>query len=291
MKPNPRQKFIIGNWKMHTNAAEAGELAKAVVDGVGIEDRVSVAICPPFPYLALVGKILEGSRVALGAQNLYPEKEGAFTGEVSPTMLLDLGCKYVILGHSERRHKLGETDAFINQKVRVAFAAGLDVIFCVGETLEQRQASQTEAVLDRQIVQGLAGVPADALTRLIIAYEPVWAIGSTGHQATPQQAQDAHALIRRRFGRMFGKELAQSLVIQYGGSVKPENAAALLRCDGVDGALIGGASLNADQFIAIVRAGTGDWHAEDESASQPSHNPELEPNQTQLSPLKLDSCS
>ena len=182
-----RQKFVVGNWKMHTTTAEARQLARAVVDGVGIEDRVSVAICPPFPYLALVGEILKGSRVALGAQNLYPEKEGAFTGEVSPTMLLDLGCKYVILGHSERRHKLGESDAFINQKVRVALAAGLDVILCVGETLDQREADQTEAVLDRQLSQGLAGLSADTLTRLTIAYEPVWAIGSSGHHATPSR--------------------------------------------------------------------------------------------------------
>ena len=228
MKPDMRQKFIVGNWKMHTTAAEASRLAKAIVDGMGIEDRVSVAVCPPFPYLALVGEILKGSRVALGAQNLYPEKEGAFTGEVSPTMLLDLGCKYVILGHSERRHILGESDAFINQKVRVALAAGLDVILCVGETLDQRKADQTEAVLDRQLIQGLVDVSADTLTRLTIAYEPVWAIGSSGHEATPQQAQEAHALIRRRFGQIFDEKSAQTLAIQYGGSVKPENAAALL---------------------------------------------------------------
>ena len=151
-----RQKFVVGNWKMYTTAAEARRLAQAVVDCVRMEDRVAVAVCPPFPYLALVGEILEGSRVALGAQNLYPEKEGAFTGEVSPTMLLDLGCKYVILGHSERRHKLGESDTFINRKVGCAFAAGLDVILCVGETLEQRQADQTKAVLDRQLGEGLA---------------------------------------------------------------------------------------------------------------------------------------
>jgi triosephosphate isomerase (TIM) len=168
-----RQKFVVGNWKMYTTAAEAKRLAKAVVDGVGIEDRVSVAICPPFPYLALVGEILKGTRVALGAQNLYPENEGAFTGEVSPMMLLDLGGKYVILGHSERRHILGETDTFINQKVRVALAAGLDVILCVGETLDQREADQNKTVLDRQLIQGLAGVSADALPRLTIAYEPV----------------------------------------------------------------------------------------------------------------------
>ena len=263
---NMRKKLIIGNWKMYTTAAEAGRLAKAVVDGVGMEDRVCVAVCPPFPYLALVGEILKGSHVAIGAQNLYPEKEGAFTGEVSPTMLLDLGCKYVILGHSERRHKMGETDAFINQKIRVALAAGLDVILCVGETLDERKAGQTEAVLDRQLIQGLAGMSADTLVHLMIAYEPVWAIGSTGHHATPQQAQEAHAVIRHRFGQMFGKESAQTLAIQYGGSVKPDNAAALLSRLGVDGALIGGASLNADQFLAIVRAGISESQTEGESA-------------------------
>ncbi len=251
------RKFIVGNWKMHTTAAAAGRLARALADGLGIDDHVSVAVCPPFPYLALVGEILKGSRIALGAQNLYPEKEGAFTGEVSPTMLLDLGCKYVILGHSERRQKLGESDTFINQKVRVALAAGLDVILCVGETRDQRAANQTEAVLDRQVTQGLAGVSAETLTRLTIAYEPLWAIGKLGHHATPEQAQDSHALIRRRFADLFDGKSAQALVIQYGGSVKPDNAAALLTRPGVDGALIGGASLHADQFLAIVRAGIG----------------------------------
>ena len=265
-KPDMRQKFVVGNWKMHTTAADARQLAKAIVDGVGIEDRVSVAVCPPFPYLALVGEILRGSRIALGAQNLYPEKEGAFTGEVSPTMLLDLGCKYVILGHSERRHKLGESDEFISQKVRVALTAGIDVILCVGETLDQREADQTEAVLNRQLIQGLAGLSADTLTRLSIAYEPVWAIGDQGHHATPQQAQEVHAVIRRRIGQMFGEKSAQTLAIQYGGSVKPDNAAALLCRSGVDGALIGGASLNADQFLAIVQAGINAPQTEGESA-------------------------
>ncbi len=250
-----RQKSIVGNWKMYTTAALARRLATTVADGVGTTDRVSVGVCPPFPYLALVGEILKGSPVALGAQNLYPEEEGAFTGEVSPTMLLDVGCKYVILGHSERRHTLGESNTFINQKVRVALAAGLDVIFCCGETLDEREAGQTEAVLDRQLVQGLAGLSPDTLTGLSIAYEPVWAIGSLGHEATPQQAQEAHAIIRRRFGQMFDEKSAQALVIQYGGSVKPENAAALLSRPGVDGALIGGASLHAEEFLAIVRAG------------------------------------
>jgi triosephosphate isomerase len=252
---NMRRKFIAGNWKMYTTAATAERLAQAVVDGLGDEARVSIAICPPFPYLDLVGKILKGSPIALGAQNLFPEKEGAFTGEVSPTMLLDLGCKYVILGHSERRHTLGESDAFINKKVRVALAAGLDVILCVGETLGEQESGRTKAVLDRQLTQGLADVSADSLARLSIAYEPVWAIGSTGHHATPQQAQESHSVIRHRFGRMFGERSAEAVVIQYGGSVKPENAAGLLRQPDVDGALIGGASLNAEQFLAIVQAG------------------------------------
>jgi triosephosphate isomerase len=253
-----RQKFIVGNWKMHTTAAVASRLAKAVADGAGMEESVSVAVCPPFPYLALVGAILKGSRVALGAQNLYPEKEGEFTGEISPTMLLDVGCKYVILGHSERRQKLGESDAFINQKVRLALAAGLDVIFCCGETQQQREAKQTEAVLDRQLSQGLADLSTNTLMRLTVAYEPIWAIGSLGHHATPQQAQEAHAVIRRRFAQMFDEKSAQTLAIQYGGSVKPDNAAELLGRPGVDGALIGGASLHAEQFLAIVGAATTD---------------------------------
>ena len=248
------QKFIIGNWKMYTNTTEAERLAKAVAVGVGKEDRVCVAVCPPFPYLALVGSNLKGSSVALGAQNLYPEKEGAFTGEVSPTMLLDLRCKFVILGHSERRYKLGESNGFINQKVHVALDAGLHVILCVGETLEQRKANQTTEVLEQQIILGLAAVSADSMPRLSVAYEPIWAIGNTGHHATPQQAEEEHIVIRKRLAHMFGKP-AQSVVIQYGGSVKPENAAGLLSQPNVDGALIGGASLNADQFLAIVQVG------------------------------------
>jgi triosephosphate isomerase len=251
------QKFVAGNWKMHTTAAEAAALARGVVAGLGGDARVRVAVCPPFPYLALVGELLKGSPVALGAQNLYPAPAGAFTGEVSPTMLLDLGCRYVILGHSERRHTLGESDAFIDQKVRFALGVGLDVILCVGETLDQRNANQTEAVLDRQVTQGLAGVPAEALTRLSLAYEPVWAIGNLAHHATPQQAQDAHAGIRRRFGQLFGEAAARALVIQYGGSVEPGNAAALMSRPGVDGALLGGASLHADTFLAVARAAIG----------------------------------
>lgn len=249
-----RQKFVIGNWKMHTTTAEASHLAMAIAAGMGTDDSVIVAVCPPFPYLALVGDRLKGSRVALGAQNLYPAKAGAFTGEVSPTMLLDLGCQYAILGHSERRHILGESDAFIHHKVRVALDAGLDVIFCVGETLAERQADQTQTVLDRQLLQGLDGLSAVTLTHLSIAYEPVWAIGGSGHHATPQQAQDAHAIIRHRFGQIFGARSAQTLAIHYGGSVNPEDADALLSRPGVDGVLIGGDSLKAEPFLAIIQA-------------------------------------
>jgi triosephosphate isomerase len=248
-----RKKFVAGNWKMYTTAASARQLAAAVVSGLGAEKRVVVAVCPPFPYLAVVAEALRGSAVELGAQNLYPEKEGAFTGEVSPAMLVDVGCRCVILGHSERRHKLGETDAFINRKVQAALAAKLRVILCIGETLDERMGDRTEAVLDAQLTGSLAGLDAAAMADVVLAYEPVWAIG-TGRNATPEQAQQAHAYIRRRIGERFGEETARDLPIQYGGSVKPDNAAALLHQPDVDGGLIGGASLNADQFLAIVRA-------------------------------------
>jgi triosephosphate isomerase (TIM) len=247
-----RQKFIAGNWKMHTTAASAEALAKAIVEGLGAERRVRVAVCPPSPYLAVVADVLRGSAVELGGQNCYTENEGAFTGEVSPAMLVDVGCKWVILGHSERRHKLGETDAFINRKLHAAVAAGLDVILCLGETLDERKADRTEAVLDAQLSGSLAGLDAAGLRRVVLAYEPVWAIG-TGAIATPEQAQQAHAYIRRRIGERFGEEAARALPIQYGGSAKPDNVAALLHQPDVDGALVGGASLKADLFLAIVR--------------------------------------
>jgi triosephosphate isomerase (TIM) len=248
-----RKKFVAGNWKMFTTSATARELAAAVVRGLGKEERISVAVCPPFPYLSVVAEVLKGSCVALGAQNCYHEKEGAFTGEVSPAMLVDVGCRYVILGHSERRHKLGETDAFINRKVYAALAAGLEVILCLGETLQERQANRTEAVLDTQLNGSLAGLDAEALRHVVLAYEPVWAIG-TGQNATPEQAQQAHAFIRGRIRERFGEESASALPIQYGGSVKPDNAASLFSQADVDGGLIGGASLNADHFLTIVRA-------------------------------------
>jgi triosephosphate isomerase len=246
-----RKKFVAGNWKMFTNSATAVDLATAVAKGVA-DDRVSVAVCPPFPYLLRVAETIRGSRVALGAQNLYPEKEGAFTGEVSPTMLKDVGCHWVIVGHSERRHVLGETDAFINRKVKAALGAALHVILCIGEKLEERQAGRMEQVFEAQLAGGLAGLTAPELRQLVIAYEPVWAIG-TGLTATPEQAQSAHVFIRRRIAESFGEETARTIPIQYGGSAKPENVAELLRQPDVDGALVGGASLKADQFLAIIK--------------------------------------
>jgi triosephosphate isomerase len=248
-----RKPFVAGNWKMYTTAQTARELAADVARGLGTEDRVRVAVCPPFPYLAAVAEVIAGSKVALGAQNLYPEAKGAFTGEVSPPMLVDVGCTYVIVGHSERRQYLGESDAFINRKVHAALAAGLHVILCVGETLQERDSRQEQIVFQRQSHAALAGLKADELARLVIAYEPVWAIG-TGRNATPEQAQEAHAFIRRRVAQLFDEDTAAMMPILYGGSVKPDNAAELLRQPDVDGALVGGASLKADDFLAIVRA-------------------------------------
>lgn len=249
----PRQKFVAGNWKMYKTAAQAKSLAEAVRAGLGAETRVEVALCPPFPYLALVAETVKGSQIAVGAQDVYPGGEGAFTGEVSSPMLLDVGCKYVIVGHSERRHVIGEKDMLINDKAKSALAAGLSVILCVGEKLDERDANKTEAVLDNQLTWGLKDIPTDHAGRLVIAYEPVWAIG-TGRNATPEQAQQAHVFIRWRFSQIFGENAAFALRIQYGGSVKPENAASLLTQPDVDGALVGGASLNADSFLKIVRA-------------------------------------
>jgi triosephosphate isomerase len=246
-----RKKFVAGNWKMFTSAASGCELAAAVAAGV-TDDRVQVAVCPPFPYLAAVASVLKGTRIALGAQNVYPAKEGAFTGEVSPEMLRDVGCRYVIVGHSERRHGLGEQDDFINRKVRVAMDCGLGVILCVGETLEERESNKTNEVLRRQLTAGLHGIDPASIDQLTIAYEPVWAIG-TGKTATPAQAQEAHVFVRQVVGGVLDPTAAAELVIQYGGSVKPENVVDLMHQPDVDGALVGGASLKADLFLAIVQ--------------------------------------
>jgi len=247
-----RKSFVAGNWKMNTNGQEAVQLGMAVA--VGAHDvRADLAVCPPFVYLCAVAAALKGSRVALGAQNMYSEPKGAYTGEISAAMLKDAGCRCVILGHSERRHILGEKDDLIRAKVRAALAAQLEPILCVGETLEERDANRTLTVIERQVREGLSGTPAEQARRVTLAYEPVWAIG-TGRSAAPEQAQEVHAAIRKLLAALFGADTAEAIRIQYGGSVKPENARAILSQPDVDGALVGGACLNADSFLQIARA-------------------------------------
>ena len=248
-----RRKIVAGNWKMNTTRAEATALATAVVQSAAAHPNVTVAIFPPFPWLLPVAEIVKGTRVSLGAQNCHFEKSGAYTGEVSPQMLLEAGCDSVLVGHSERRHGLGETDAMLNKKAKAALSAGLRVIFCIGELLAEREMSQTDAVLDRQITEGLRELPVDKLANLMVAYEPVWAIG-TGKVATPEQAQEAHAFIRRKIAGILGENVASSLPILYGGSVTPESAAGLFAKPDVDGGLVGGASLKADAFTKIIAA-------------------------------------
>lgn len=255
MKGSPimaRKKFVAGNWKMNTTQASGVELAKALVKEVGNLDAVDIAVCPPFVYLAAVAEAVKGSRIAVGAQNLYFENEGAFTGEISSSMLKDVGCKYVILGHSERRHLLGESDELINRKNLKALSAGLLPIFCVGELLEERNAGKTNDVVRRQVQIGMEGINAQDALKVTIAYEPVWAIG-TGVTATPQQAQDVHAFIRGLLKDKYGIEVANAIRIQYGGSVKPGNAKELLGQADIDGALVGGASLKAADFVGIIK--------------------------------------
>ena len=250
-----RRPFIAGNWKMNLDRASAVALAEGVVKGAENVDGVDLAVCPASVHIAPVGEAVAGSNVGLGAQNMYHEPKGAFTGEVSAAMLKDLGCRYVILGHSERRHVLNETDEDVNKKVLVALEAGLVPIVCVGELLAEREAGQTLAVIRTQFDGSLAGVSADQMKQIVVAYEPVWAIG-TGKVATPDQAEEVHLDLRKIMEDRYNKEVAESVRIQYGGSVKPDNAAELLSQPNIDGALVGGASLTVDQFLGIV-AGAG----------------------------------
>jgi triosephosphate isomerase (TIM) len=249
-----RTLLIAGNWKMSPAArSEAVALAQAVKVGVGTAADVRVVLCPPAVYLHEVDVVLQGSPIGLGAQNMHWEAGGAYTGEISAAMLVDAGCTHVILGHSERRHGLGETDAQINRKLQAALAARLFPIVCLGETKEQRLGDETERILLQQLTGSLAGLSAAQMGDTVLAYEPVWAIG-TGLTATPEQAQAAQAFIRGWLAEQFGAATAARVVVQYGGSVKPENAAQLLACPDIDGALVGGASLNAADFLAIFRA-------------------------------------
>lgn len=246
-----RKKLIAGNWKMHLMSEEAHELASRIRNGLDPDLKHDVLIAPGFTGLRAVRKALEGSKIFLAAQNMNWEDEGAFTGDVSPLQVKDVGCTHVILGHSERRHVFGETDGMLNKKVKAALKHSLRAILCVGEKLEEREAQKTYRVLETQIAGAMKDVSEDGLSNIIIAYEPVWAIG-TGKTATPAQAQDAHVFIRKRIASMYGEAPAEEMRILYGGSVKPGNIDELMAQPDLDGALVGGASLKAEDFNRII---------------------------------------
>ncbi len=250
-----RTPIVAGNWKMNLDRSRGTALAAAVAGRRSEAAGVDLVVCPPAASLVPVAEAVAsaGGDVAVGGQNASDKESGAFTGEVAPPMLLDVGCRYVILGHSERRTLFGETDAAVNAKAKAALAAGLVPIVCVGETLEEREAGRTDAVVSQQVKGSLAGLDAAALEGIVVAYEPVWAIG-TGKVATPEQAQEVHALIRGLLAGLSSRATAGKIRIQYGGSVKPDNAADLAACPDIDGALVGGASLKADDFLAIAAA-------------------------------------
>jgi triosephosphate isomerase len=245
-----RRSIFAANWKMHKTRREAQAFVEAFTPLVADAPAVDIALAPPFTLLDCVGRALAGSGVALASQNVHPAAQGAFTGEVAPAMLADLGCRYAIVGHSERRALFGESDAFIASKAAAVLACDLRPIVCIGETLEERESERTFEVLEAQLAGSLAEVPAERAAEVVIAYEPVWAIG-TGRTATPELAQEAHAFIRERLRGRFG-EAGARIQIQYGGSVKPENAAALMSQPDIDGALVGGASLEPETFSKII---------------------------------------
>ncbi|MEW6027209.1 MAG: triose-phosphate isomerase [Planctomycetota bacterium] len=246
-----RTPFIAGNWKMNTGLEEALNLSAGIRDGLkGLSGR-EAALCPPYVYVAAVRDALKGSEIRLGAQNGYFQPQGAFTGEVSFAMLKDIGCEYAIIGHSERRQIFKEDNDVINKKIKAALAAGLKPIFCVGELLEERQENTTERVIRHQVEAGLDDISSDNFQNIIVAYEPVWAIG-TGKNATPEQAQEVHSFIRKLLAHLSGETVARDMRIIYGGSVKADNIEALSAQEDIDGALVGGASLNAESFIKIV---------------------------------------
>jgi len=245
-----RNKVIAGNWKMNKNIPETAELVSGIKNG-SIPAGVEVIICPPFTSLETASTLIKGTEIKLGAQNMYFEESGAYTGEISAEMLKSAGCQYVILGHSERRVIFKETDEVINKKIKKALSSGLKPIFCVGESLEEREKDITKNVIETQVTGGLSGVSADDMSKIIIAYEPVWAIG-TGKTASPAQAEEVHAFIRALIEKLYSKSVANAIIIQYGGSVKPDNAKELLGQADIDGALVGGACLKADSFLGIV---------------------------------------
>ncbi|MDB4955475.1 MAG: triosephosphate isomerase [Myxococcales bacterium] len=248
-----RTPFVVGNWKLNKTIAEALALVTELKNQLGAVKGVAVGVAPPFTALSAVAKRLEGSSIVTCAQNCFWEPSGAFTGEISAPLIADAGGTWAIVGHSERRQFFGDTNESVGKKAKAALAGGLGVIVCVGEQLAERDSNRTLEVVDAQLAGGLAGVAANATSRLVIAYEPVWAIG-TGRTATPGQAQEVHAHIRKRLADQYGAQVADTIRIQYGGSVKPSNAEALMAEKDIDGALVGGASLEAADFVAIVKA-------------------------------------
>jgi len=248
-----RKTVIAGNWKMNNDLKESEKLIVELKNLLQNEKpNCDVIVCPPYTSLSEASKLLKGSQIKLGAQNMHFEENGAFTGEVSASMLKSVGCEYVILGHSERRHIFGESNEIINKKIKKALSAGLKPIFCVGELLEERENGTTNDVVKKQILKGLAEISADDMKNIIVAYEPVWAIG-TGKTASPAQAQEVHEFIRDLIEITYSLEIANDLVIQYGGSVKPDNAKELISQKDIDGALVGGACLKADSFVGIIK--------------------------------------
>jgi triosephosphate isomerase len=248
-----RTPLVAGNWKMNKNSAGSRELAAGLASGTRDLRGVDIVVAPVGPYLNVVADALRGSQIGLAAQNMHWAEHGAYTGEISPTMLLDLGCTYAILGHSERREYFAESDELVNQKVRSALSHDLIPILCIGETLDEREAGKTSAKVVRQVKAALSGVSNEDATRVVIAYEPIWAIG-TGRTATPEQAQEVHAEIRKLIAELYGTTIASQMRVLYGGSVKSENIAELISQPDIDGALVGGASLDVEGFVAIARA-------------------------------------
>jgi len=248
-----RKKVIAGNWKMHNDNSAAQQLANQIKINTTEINNTDIILCPPFTALTVVNDVIKDSAIALGAQNVYWEKSGAFTGELSAEMIKSTGAEYVIIGHSERRQFFGETNQTVNKRTKAALADGLKAIVCVGEMLDQREAGTTAAVVEEQITGSLAGLSTEQMEDVIIAYEPVWAIG-TGKVATPEQAQEVHAQIRSLVEKQFGADVAEAIRIQYGGSVKPDNAHSLLSQPDIDGALVGGACLKAEAFVPIIQS-------------------------------------
>ena len=247
-----RRKIIAGNWKMNKTVPEAVEFSRELKLKTIAFNKTDIIICPPYPALVPVYEIIKDSKVKLGAQNSHYEEKGAFTAEVSTSMIETTGCSFVIIGHSERRQYFAESNEIINKKLKKVLSTKLLPIFCIGEILEERKSGRTEQVVDTQIREGLNGISSEDMQRITIAYEPVWAIG-TGETATPQQAEEVHRYIRELIGKLYNAEIAERIRIQYGGSVKPANAEELLKQENIDGALIGGASLELDTFLEIIK--------------------------------------